>query len=349
MSCFKVSEYGDPGVTFLYNAFLDEHMASANEIQLKVYLYLTRVLRAGKPTSVADIAEKFNFTDREVKKALTYWEKEGLLEVRKDRSRSVEGVKMLNPWLTGDSSFEEEEEEKAEAEAEVKPIAKVKAVRDTSAQKEEDTAQILYLAEVYLGRPLTHSDTKSVLFISSELDFSPELADYLIQYCVQGGHRDLRYIEKTAIAWADRGVRTVSQAKLQAAPFDSFVYEVMNALGKSSKPTRAETEFVERWKDSFGFDTEVILEACRRTVLATDSHRFNYADGILSHWHEAGVTSVGDVEAAEREKKNLRTRGTEKAGQVSARKRGSLALRGNYDTREIEKTLLSNAPRAGAS
>ncbi|MCR5303001.1 MAG: DnaD domain protein [Lachnospiraceae bacterium] len=341
MSCFKVSESVDPGVTIIYNEFLDEYMGQANEIQLKVYLYLMRVLRVGKPTSVADIAEKFNFTDREVKKALSYWEKEGLLEVKKDRSRSVEGIRMLTPWYSAtDAVYVEEEEEKREVKPE-KPAKKVKQEESAAAGEDEDTAQILYLAEVYLGRPLTSTDTRSIIFISSELHFSPELADYLIQYCVQGGHKDMRYIEKTAIAWAERGVETASQAKLQVAPMDSSVYDVMNALGKSSKPTRAEIAFIEKWKDTYGFDLDMIMEACRKTVLATDSHRFNYADGILSKWHLEGFSSLSDVEKAEIDRKGQRIRAV-RQGQGARKRTQSSSMRGDYDTGEIEKTLLSN-------
>lgn len=346
MSCFKVSEKGDTGVTFLYNEFLDEYMPQANEVQLKVYLYLTRVLRAGKPTSVADIAEKFNFTDREVKKALTFWEKEGLLEVTKDRGRSVEGVRMLTPWLTGGNAFIDMEEEE-EKEKEEHPRRKAAAAAESG--MDEDTAQILFLAERYLARPLTSTDARSVVFISRELNFSPELADYLIQYCVQGGHKDLRYIEKTAMAWAEKGVRTPAQAKLQATPMDRFVYDVMNALGKNSKPTHTEVSYVDKWRNTYGFSPDMILEACRKTVLATDSHRFNYADGILSRWHEAGITSIEEVEAVDREKKVVRGGGAVRQRQTSSRGRVGSPMRGDYDTGEIEKTLLSNASYAGVS
>ncbi|MBQ7557409.1 MAG: DnaD domain protein [Lachnospiraceae bacterium] len=346
MSCFKVSESGDTGVTFLYNEFLDEYMPRANEIQLKVFLYLTRVLRAGKPTSVADIAEKFNFTDREVKRALTYWEKEGLLEVMKDRGRSVEGVRMLAPWSVNGADYMDVEED--EEKEEPRHRRKVQSA-PSDPQNDEDTAQILFLAERYLARPLTRTDTRSIIYISRELNFSPELADYLIQYCVQGGHSDLRYIERTAVAWAEKGVRTPAQAKRQAAPVDSFVYDVMNALGKSSKPTQAESAYVDKWKNTFGFSADMILEACKKTVLATDSHRFNYADGILTRWHEAGIFSIESIETSDREKKSVRSRGALRQGQTSARGGVKSSMRGDYDTDEIEKTLLSNGTYAGVS
>ena len=47
--------------------------------------------------------------------------------------------------------------------------------------------------------------------------------------------------------------------------------------------------YIDRWRKLYGFESDVILTACERTVLATDSHRFEYADSILTSWHKAGV------------------------------------------------------------
>jgi len=48
------------------------------------------------------------------------------------------------------------------------------------------------------------------------LDFSTDLIEYLVEYCVSKGHTSIRYIEKVALAWADNHITTVEQAKLTA-------------------------------------------------------------------------------------------------------------------------------------
>ena len=55
---------------------------------------------------------------------------------------------------------------------------------------------------------------------------------------------------------------------------------------------------INRWKKEYGFGTDVILTACERTVLATDNHRFEYADSILSSWYIAFVMYPGLIPAA---------------------------------------------------
>ncbi|MDE5891997.1 MAG: DNA replication protein DnaD, partial [Acetatifactor sp.] len=46
--------------TAVSNRFIDEYMKDANDAQLKIYLYLLRMMHANLSFSVSDIADKFN-------------------------------------------------------------------------------------------------------------------------------------------------------------------------------------------------------------------------------------------------------------------------------------------------
>ena len=70
----------------------------------------------------------------------------------------------------------------------------------------------------------------------------------------------------------------------------------MNELGKNGVPTSKEMEFINRWTKDFAFSLEIILNACQRTVLATDRHRFEYCDSILTSWKNEGVSEKSDIE-----------------------------------------------------
>ena len=72
----------------------------------------------------------------------------------------------------------------------------------------------------------------------------------------------------------------------------------MNALGKTSMPTKKEVEYINRWTKDFGYEMDVIDAACERTVLSTDKHRFEYADRILSGWYQANVHHKSDIAKA---------------------------------------------------
>ncbi len=48
----------------------------------------------------------------------------------------------------------------------------------------EETEQLLFIVEQYIGKPLSATEVRTILFIYDKLGFSADLIDYLVQYCV---------------------------------------------------------------------------------------------------------------------------------------------------------------------
>jgi DnaD/phage-associated family protein len=70
----------------------------------------------------------------------------------------------------------------------------------------------------------------------------------------------------------------------------------MKAFGLTDrKPGEQEKATIDRWFTTYGFTKELVLEACNRTMNATHSPSFQYAERILSDWKKAGVKSMRDV------------------------------------------------------
>ncbi|MCI8322088.1 MAG: DnaD domain protein [Lachnospiraceae bacterium] len=329
--------------TVISNRFIDEYMADANDAQLKIYLYLLRTVNARLDTSIGDIADKFNYTEKDVKRALTYWEKKRLLFLDYDSHKNITGIHLLDSSAIANPSVNTAvtypfvntaPHEQPQLPLE-KPIYTADQLRDFKA--DENTARLLFVAEQYLKKPLSPNDMQTIFFIMDKLGFSEDLTDYLIQYCVDRGKRDLRYIEKVAISWAEQGITTQKQAAALAGKYDKTVYEIMRALGKNNLPTETEVAYIDRWRKFYGFESDVILTACERTVLATDSHRFEYADSILTNWYKAGVHHKGDIKSLDENHRRNRTNrpaaSTNKFNQFT---------QNEYDFDALEKEILSN-------
>ena len=329
--------------TVISNRFIDEYRADANDAQLKIYLYLLRTVNARLDTSIGDIADKFNYTEKDVKRALTYWEKKRLLFLDYDSHKNITGIHLLDSSAIANPSVNTAvtypfvntaPHEQPQLPLE-KPIYTADQLRDFKA--DENTARLLFVAEQYLKKPLSPNDMQTIFFIMDKLGFSEDLTDYLIQYCVDRGKRDLRYIEKVAISWAEQGITTQKQAAALAGKYDKTVYEIMRALGKNNLPTETEVAYIDRWRKFYGFESDVILTACERTVLATDSHRFEYADSILTNWYKAGVHHKGDIKSLDENHRRNRTNrpaaSTNKFNQFT---------QNEYDFDALEKEILSN-------
>ena len=341
MSNFSVYRDVDNGCTYISNQFIDEFLAEANAAQIKVYLYLLRM--TGNATSVSDMADKFNYTEKDICRALKYWEKNKLLTLNYDIDGSVVGVRLITPASVQKMSTQAKTfvpvavsfNPAPEAAEEPDPFAKpTYSADDLRAFKDRDeTSQIIFIAEQYLGKTLSPSDIRSLLFITDVLHFSTDLIDYLLAYCADKDKKNFRYIESVAINWAQNNVTTPEQARAVSGRYDKNVYTVMRALGKSSTPTDKEADFVRRWINDLGFSMDIITEACERSVMSTDKNRFAYADSILKSWSQAGVVSKRDIEAIDAKYH----RPVKKTVNTSFHQ---FDMKHDYDFDEMEKVLL---------
>lgn len=108
-----------------------------------------------------------------------------------------------------------------------------KQLEDLSEQ--EDFSMLLYAAQTYLGSVLNSSDASVIAYLYDSLQFSSELIEYLIEYCVSNGHKSMRYIEKVALAWADKGIQTVKQAKAASSGYNDTAFSVLGAFGITNR------------------------------------------------------------------------------------------------------------------
>ena len=300
---FTIYNEADPGSTLVSNLFIDEYMRDANDAQIKVYLYLLRMMSARRATCISDIADHFNHTERDVLRSLHYWEKQGLVVLEYSREHDLVGIRLsrlqngyqqqdavpapvypaqtaavhasdypaqaaaipasdypaqtaaipasgypaqtaaipasgypaqtaaaatgrvisMNPasGLSFDPDQASQEDALRDESAAASPVPEKSepAVSVLEAfRNNKNREQLLFVIEQYLGKPLSPAEIQSVYYISEDLHFSDDLIDYLMQYCIDRGKKDFRYIEKVAVNWARQGIKTTRQAEHAVSP-----------------------------------------------------------------------------------------------------------------------------------
>ncbi len=88
---------------------------------------------------------------------------------------------------------------------------------------------------------------------------------------------------------------------------------------KRGAPTTIEQEFFKTWTKDYGFGEDIVEEACKRAVLHTQNPTIKYVNGILTAWHNAGVTDFAgikqeDLAHAETAKNQKASATTKKSG-----------------------------------
>ncbi|MDO5702055.1 MAG: DnaD domain protein [Lachnospiraceae bacterium] len=293
MDMIRIRSCFSQDVTVVSNEFLDRFLPEANGDFIKIYLYLLRIAGSSPDGfSVSSVADRMNCTEKDVERALRYFEKEGVLSIHFDEGGNATDIAFTSlctrPERTGEAAAAKSSDITTERMAEL--------------GSRDDIRELIFIAQQYLGKPLTRSEMQKICFFYDSLRFSPDLIDYLIEYCVSRNHKSFNYIEKVAIGWKEQGICTVRDARVAAGSYHREYYDILKALGiDNHHPIDAEIRIMKKWIEKYSFSMEIIREACTRTVMGASRPTLQYADSILSKWHANGVRTKEDIEKLDKE------------------------------------------------
>lgn len=397
MSLISLQNSSELEVTILSNRFIDNFMPLANGEFVKVYIYLLRAVSSSPSSfSLEHMADRLFCTERDIFRALKYWEGEKILSLTYTTDRQLSGITLLEPFAdaghmessaSSENIFSTAGTSSSPVSAQMaagisQPVALTGSAPknvslsssnsavsggtsselSTSAdyirsltpdhiselKQNEEVSQLLYIAEQYLAKTLTPTEMQKIFFFYDELHMSADLIEYLVEYCVSRGRKSMRYIETVALAWTRDGVTTVEMARDASSRFSKDYYTILKAMGISGRnPVENEISYIDTWRKTYGFDLELIQEACSRTVLSTGQPSFQYADKILSGWKKKNVHTLEDVRLldAEHKKRQLEkavSRKKQPAAQSQSNNRFNNFHQRDYDFTEYEKRLLNN-------
>lgn len=358
MSEILLQADGVSDVTIIPNVFIDEFMPSANGAYVKVYLCLLRMLTGNCPGfTISSIADKLDNTEKDIIRALNYWEKQNLIKISRNKDNEIVSISMLDPRLVApekslvSANVDTDTDETA---AGISISDKIPARQTYSADKIaalNENEQIKYalhiIEKMYLNRPLKPMDLQLIFYLYEELHFSPELIMYLYEYCLSKGKKSNAYIESVALSWASSGIDTEEKAREAATLYNEHIIAVNKAFGLNRPPGQIEKQYIKKWVEVYGFSDDIITEACNRTILRTQKPDFKYADKIMDSWFKKNVKTYSDILKLDEE--FAKTAKTEEAAKVTpiskpASNRFNQFPQRSYsdqDYAELEKKLLN--------
>ena len=316
-----------PMVTSINNSFIKKHMLHANGSYVKVYLYLSMCIQYRESNlSISSLADQMENTEKDILRAITYWEKQNLLYVTRDASGTITGIDMINPDLqtedTGFSSnampvsYPDNDMEEMESALQAADIENTVSQEDESSAsfttdihvtaeqidrlaQNEDFSWVCLIVESYLERPIKPNEVQLLTYLFDELHFSKELLLHLYEYCISLGKTNVKYVQAVALSWAENGVTTTAQAEEFCVSYNSTFHTIAKTLGLGRSLASIERRYADRWLNEWHMDLAVVIEACNRTLLSIQKADFKYIDGILTNWHNANVHTLQDVATAD--------------------------------------------------
>lgn len=363
MKELKLTKYVQTNATVLDNEFIDHYMVRANGEYVKVYLLLLRHMNHSSGyLSVSELADLLECTEKDILRALRYWKSEGLLDYLDDTPDDP-SPKSTAPSPAASSGLHDVQSGymtssiPADSVSDSAALASTTNIQQYRSRKERaEFKELLFVAEQYLGKTLSATDIDQITYFYDTLNMSAELIEYLIEYCVENGHKSMHYINKVALSWHEENITTVNLAKTSSFLYNKNCYCVLNAYGiKGRGPAASEIAYIRKWSEEYGFALEVILEACDRTMNSIHQPSFDYTDSILKRWKDKNVRQLKDIDAVDADYRKEKERAKELAKELAKeRKRQQQAQKPvssqnnkfnnfdgrSYDMNDLERRLV---------
>lgn len=275
-------------------AVVDNYIKLANEASIKVLLYMLR--NNEQEYSLSSIASALNISENQVDEAFVFWENANI--IKKNNFQDNVTVK----------SSDNEEQVKTES----KPK---KSVRDDRrdynlnpseiAERVEQSEYIkgmFTMSEQTFGRPLTHSEQRSFIWMHDYLGLTTEVILMIVAYSVSMEKGGIKYIEAVAADWAERGINTLDLAQTEIKILEeksSYNGKIMKIFGMNRKPTSKQQEFIDLWQEK-AYSMELIEYAYEKTIEKIDKLNFPYINKILENWYSEGLLTKSQIDKAVR-------------------------------------------------
>lgn len=190
----------EPGICGSYR-LIDRYLKNCDEISLKVLLLL---LRRGESVETQQLCDELGAPPEQVDQALRFWANENVILLNQ------QPVKVRV--------------QKQETPVQKASLKTAKDIGSTPARPSKEDMQryltenkeikfLIQECERLFARPLNFAETQTLVGLYTWAGMHPDIILMLVQYCKSLGKTSLRYVEKTALDWLDKGIDTHEKAE----------------------------------------------------------------------------------------------------------------------------------------
>lgn len=266
------------------NDFVDMFLSEANGSFVKVYLYLLR--HRHKPDlTMSDIANALNLLESDVLRAFKYWSKQGVFQYEKtsENDFNIDFVKTDNSSVPSAAKVVSAKTESVSKSPTL--VSYTKSDINTYMKNNEGIRHMFMITEQLLNRPLTDTDRKILFGFYDYLELPVEVIFTLLEHCISNGKSNMRYIEKVAYSWADKGINTLHKASVAVKEENeaNSIYRKYKNMFKivGRELTQTEENYIKSWVNELKLSDSLIEAAYEKTVANTGRVAFKYMDTIL--------------------------------------------------------------------
>ena len=301
-----------------------QHLKLAGALQIKVLLWVCA--NKGLCDDINQIAADLGATSSDVQDALQYWLCNNVIcqwEAPAAKTEPVAELKSEQPLVSVPAP---------PAALHLPKPSRAEVARRSA--ESDDVSFLMCEAQQKFGRTLSQNDASTLLWLMDTHGISPAILLTVINYAVSVEKCNIKFIQATAIDWANNDIDTVEKAeqhltKLEQSRSDWYIICRIFGIDKR-KATAKEEIYVERWLHTWNFSNQMLKCAYDSCVNSTGKLRFAYVDKVLNTWYTAGFKKPEDITD------------TPAGGKATAKKqlkKASAARTTSYDINELEELI----------
>lgn len=249
-------------------------MLTANGSYVKVYIYLSKCIQTGENNlSISSLADKMDNTEKDILRALNYWEKNNLIHLVKNESNNeITGIEILNP-----DNMDNTPDTSTPARHSRKPVKHEAAENHTKPDTVKDSPPVKTSTPESVKSSAATQDTTG-----SKDTSAPAATDNPVPEA-QEKHIDIKI--------------TAAQTKRLASD-EEFIWTSRVIESYINRPLNSgEIQLVSYLYDNLGFSPDLLLylyEYC----ISLGKTNVNYIQAVALSWDEQNIKSPEDAKNA---------------------------------------------------
>lgn len=317
------------------------YLCLASELQLRVLLWMATAGRQGGCAADCAAALGGRVTEAACEDAFRYWVGEGLMTSDGAAApaagtavpAAIPAVSPVPAAVLPVVSAPGTEERRTPVKR--PPAVKPQMTEVVNRQKQnEKFAFLLVEAGSRLGKALSPADQETLLYLYDTAGLPAEVILLCIAYAVQRGKNNMRYIEKTALDWADRDIRTIGEADAYLCRLtqQDKAFETLSGwCDLPPRPTVTQKALAAKWIGEWGVSRDLLLYAVQVCLEKTGKFQYTYIDRVLESWRAEGWDTAEKVK-----------RGKTAKPEAAAAPRTSA---GGFDVSQYEAMVRAHTPK----
>ena len=262
-----------------------DRLASASKDELKVLL----AVFAEPEFDLRELASRLDMTENAFRRALDTWISCGAL-VCGDAPSKTPAPTQRSPRISVHTTLPHYTAQELAA----------------AASSTSDFTNLLDSCQQIFGKIFNTAETEMVIGLADHLRLDQDYILLLFTHAVEMDKKTVRYVEKMALSFYDRGITTYGGLEEEIARIRetaSIEVYVRNLFGIGKRAlVKKESAMLEKWVSPYGFSRELIRHAYETTIAKAKEPSLSYANAVLESWYSKGFKTPADVDAAEAER-----------------------------------------------